>query len=130
MAQRIRRDLQKEALWRERLTDQAASGLTIAEWCRRSDISGSLFHFWKRTIARRGTGRIRPGTKSPTRPKDPVVFAPVVLAPPLQQVDPDPLPAGGAIEIVLAGPRVVRVGAGFDEATLARVLAVLEGRPC
>jgi hypothetical protein len=112
------------------LADQVASGLTIAEWCRRNGVAGSLFHFWKRTIARRNGGRVRPGTKSPTRPKDPVVFAPVVLAPPPQQVQPDPLPAGCVIEIVLAGSRVVRVSAGFDAPTLARVLAVLEGRPC
>ena len=130
MAQRIRRDLQKEALWRQRLTDQAASGLTIAAWCRRNGVSGSLFHFWKRTIARRGKDRIRTQTKSPACPQDPVVFAPVVLAPPLPQVDIDRLPASSVIEIVLAGSRVVRVGAGFDEAALARVLAVLEGRPC
>jgi len=130
MAQRIRRDLQKEALWRQRLSAQAASGLTIAAWCRRNAVVGSLFHFWKRTIARRGTGRSRTETKSPACPKDPVLFAPVVLAPALQQVDSDRLPVVGAIEIVLAGSRMVRVGAGFDEATLARVLAVLEGRPC
>ena len=138
MARRIRRDLQKEALWRRRLTAQVASGLTIAAWCRRNDISGSLFHFWKRTLARRGADRIRcqprfsigRQAKSPARPTDPVVFAPVVLAPPLPQVETDRLLVGGVIEIVLAGSRVIRVGAGFDEATLARVLAVLEGRPC
>ena len=130
MAQEITRDLQKESLWRQRLTAQAASGLTIAAWCRRNAVAGSLFHFWKRTIARRNEGRLKPGIKSPARPKDSVVFAPVVLAPPPQQVQPDPLPAHGFIEFVLAGSRRVRVGAGFDEATLARVLAVLEGRPC
>jgi hypothetical protein len=130
MARRIRRDLRKESLWRERLTDQAASGLTIAEWCRRNDVAGSLFHFWKRTMARRGADRIRRQPQSSARPKEPAVFAPVLLAPAPQPDRPDPLPAGGAMEIVLAGSRVVRVGAGFDEATLARVLAVLEGRPC
>ena len=130
MAHKIARDRKKESLWRERLNDQATSGLTIAEWCRRNGVAGSLFHFWKRTIARRNGGRVRPGTKSPARPKDPVLFAPVVLVPPPQLVQPDPLPGGGVIEIVLAGARVVRVGAGFDEATLTRVLAVLEGRPC
>jgi transposase-like protein len=130
MAQKITRDPQKEALWRQRLTAQAASGLTIAAWCRRNGVSDSLFYFWKRTIAHRGAGRIRTKTKSPAFPKDPVLFAPVVLAPALQQVDTDRPPAGGVIEIMLAGARVVRVGADFDAPTRSRVLAVLEGRPC
>jgi hypothetical protein len=126
------------------LADQVASGLTIAEWCRRNAVAGSLFHFWKRTMARRGAGRVgpqpkhparrrgrlRPETQSAVRTQEPVVFAPVVLAPALPQVHPDRHPASSAIEIVLAGRRVVRVGAGFDAPTLSRVLALLEGRPC
>ena len=130
MTQRITRDPQKESLWRQRLADRAASGLTIAAWCRQNEIPGSAFHFWKRTIARRGAGHSRTKPATAARPKAPALFAPIVLAPAPEPVRPDPLPAHGAIEIVLAGWRVVRVGAGFDEPTLARVLALLEGGPC
>jgi hypothetical protein len=35
-----------------------------------------------------------------------------------------------ALEVVLAGGRRVRVHPGFDEATLARVVAVLEAVSC
>ena len=128
MAQRTQRDLEKEALWRRRLADQAGSGLTIAEWCRRNAVAGSLFHFWKRTIARRGGGSSEAKTGSPVQTKDEVVFAPVVFAAP--PVDSARLSAHGVIEIVVAGSRVVRVGADFDVATLARVLAMLEDRSC
>lgn len=38
--------------------------------------------------------------------------------------------AGRAIEVALGGQCVVRIRPGFDRQTLARVLAVLEGRPC
>jgi hypothetical protein len=38
--------------------------------------------------------------------------------------------APDGVEIVLAQGRTVRVRAGFDRATLAEVLAVLEARPC
>jgi len=129
MAQRNQRDLQKEALWRKRLADQAGSGLSIAAWCRRNAVAGSLFHFWKRTIARRGGGNSEAKTRSPVPTKDEAVFAPVVFAPP-PPVAGERLPVQNVVEIVLAGSRVVRVGADFDAATLARVLAVLEGRPC
>jgi transposase-like protein len=130
MAQRITRDLKKEAFWRERLAQQAASGRTIAAWCRQNDVAGSLFHFWKRTIARRDADRPGPQPKTSTRPQEPAVFARVVLAPALPPVHPESLPASGAIEIMLAVGHVVRVPSGFDATTLARVLEVLEGRQC
>ena len=130
MAQRIRRDTEKEAFWRERLAQQAAGGRTIAAWCRQNGVAGSLFHFWKRTIARRDAGRLGPPPKTSARRKAPAVFARVVLAPPPPPPHPESLPARDAIEIMLCGGQVVRVASGFDAAALARVLAVLEGRSC
>jgi hypothetical protein len=53
MAQYSRRDPGKEALWRERLAEQAASGCSIAAWCRNRGLDDTLFHYWKRTLARR-----------------------------------------------------------------------------
>jgi hypothetical protein len=38
--------------------------------------------------------------------------------------------AEGAIEVLLGGGRSVRVRAGFDEATLRRVIAALESPAC
>jgi hypothetical protein len=35
-----------------------------------------------------------------------------------------------ALEVVLTDGRAVRIAPGFDAATLRRLLAVLEGRPC
>jgi hypothetical protein len=47
------------------------------------------------------------------------------------QVVADVVPAQvSALEVVLVGGRAVRVAPGFDAATLQRLLAVLEGRPC
>ena len=42
----------------------------------------------------------------------------------------EPVAGTGRIEIALACGRVVRIGPGFDPATLQAVLGVLEGRPC
>jgi len=137
----------KEACWRDRLHRQADSGLTIVEWCRRNNVSRSLFHFWKREIARReaaGREGPPPQPEAPAGLEDSAVaaaapFARVVLAP--GQESPAPACAAasepnavaradGTIEIVLANARVVRVAPGFDGPTLGRVLALLEGRPC
>jgi hypothetical protein len=41
-----------------------------------------------------------------------------------------PAREAGPVEVVLGGGRVVRVGAGFDEETLVRVVRALEGAAC
>lgn len=129
-------DQSKEALWRQRLADQAASAMSITQWCRRSDISDSLFHYWRRTLAQRDRRRLPPfrrqGAARNKAQSPRAAFARVLIAPPVCEPPSPSAPAssGTFIEIVLAGSRVVRVSADFDEAALARVLAVLEGRAC
>ena len=127
-------DPQRERLWRQRLADQAASGMSITQWCRQSGTAASLFHYWKRALAKRdgrrpvptpGQGAAKHKTKTPA-----TTFARVVIASPSAKSQLAASAAGPAIEIMLSGSRVVRVGADFDAAALARVLAVLEGRPC
>ena len=44
--------------------------------------------------------------------------------------EPVAAPREAPIEIALRGGRTVRVGPGFDEATLARLVAVLEEATC
>jgi hypothetical protein len=127
-------DPQREALWRQRLADQAASGMSITQWCRRSGASASLFHYWKRALAKRDGRRLKP-PRCPAAARNEVqtqetAFARVVMASPTPKAQPAASAADLAIEIVLSGSRVVRVGAGFDAQALARVLAVLEERPC
>lgn len=50
---RHRRDAAKEALWRDVLGRQAASGLSVRAFCTRESLKESAFHFWRRTIAQR-----------------------------------------------------------------------------
>jgi hypothetical protein len=120
-------------MWRQRLADQAASAMTIAAWCRRSGYSDSLFHYWKSAIAKRDGRRV----KQPPRkagaiggtPPEQACFAQLEFAPRLHvPTAPTVCAAGDAIEIVLPGSRMIRVGVGFDASTLCRVLAALEGR--
>ena len=127
-------DPQRETLWRQRLADQAASGMSITQWCRRSGTSASLFHYWKRALAKRDGRRLKPPRCSATarneaRPQA-AAFARVMIASPTPKSQLAASAADPAIEIVLSGSRVVRVGAGFDAQALARVLALLEERSC
>jgi hypothetical protein len=45
-------DRGKLAAWRRRLAQQAASGLTVAAFCRRERVSVSLWKYWQRQVKR------------------------------------------------------------------------------
>src|SRR5207245_864436 len=92
----------KEQLWRRAMARHLASGLSIRAFCERESLSEPSFYQWRRELARRDRQTSRPGRTG-------MAFVPVrVLREEGQS------PASGAIEIVLAGGRIVRVGACFD----------------
>lgn len=41
----------KQALWSERLREQAASGLTIRSWCRFNNVTEASFHYWRKRLS-------------------------------------------------------------------------------
>ncbi len=112
------RNYAKEERWRRAMIRHRASGLSIRAFCEREGLSEPSFYQWRRELARRDRQTVRSG-----RPG--MAFVPVRVLP-----EEGKSPASGAIEIVLAGGRIVRVGARFDRETLAQVVAVLEANPC
>jgi hypothetical protein len=101
--------------WGEIIRRQSASGLSVAEFCRRQRVPASSFFLWKRRLgASAGAfveakvagdggaamGRAAGGSSA--------------------------VAATGAIELRLRGGRRVRVGRGFDRQLLAEVVAALE----
>jgi transposase len=110
MAKGKPRDLRKEQLWRQRLREWHASGLTVRAFCERHGLAEPSFYAWRRLLQQRQA--------------EVAAFVPVHIVP-----DEAPPPAG-AVEVLLPGNRSVRVSAGFDAATLRQVLAVLEDKPC
>ena len=102
----------RESFWRGRIAACAASGLSAVRYCRESGISLSGYRWWQRELRRRDGMKNVPALFTELRPVPYVAAVP----PP--------------IEIVLPGDRVVRVCAGFDESTLARVVRMLEGLGC
>lgn len=131
MVQRNGRNPAKENYWRKQMRAQAVSGQSVARWCRQNNLSAPSFYFWKRTLAQRDD----PTTPRPTRSADKpsAAFAQVLLtgAPVPASASAMGAPmAEGPIQILLRDGLAVRVAAGFDAPTLARVLDVLEARAC
>lgn len=125
-----RRDLFLERRWRELIKDQKRSGSSIQAFCDRRGVSASSFHYWKRELAKREGQRPTGGRREGPRSLED--FVPVRVS----AGSPDARGAMDGIEIVVAGA-IIRVRRGFEEETLARVVAVLgdrsprEGaRPC
>ena len=87
--------------WREIIAQQQASGLTVAAFCRRAQLSAVSFFAWRRKL------------------RDAVTFAEVKLVPPAA------LEASG-VELHLPAGRRIVVRPGFDRQTLLELLAALE----
>src|SRR5579872_4716524 len=107
------RDVQKERFWRTAIQRWRTSHLSVRAYCQQHGLSEANFHAWRRTLAARDA-EVTP-------------FAAVhVLEEPRGEAA-----ATGVVEVVLANHRVLRIAAGFDAATLRRLLPLLEeGGPC
>src|SRR5262249_48152546 len=103
------REQERQQGWQEVIAQWGASGQSVAAFCRERKIAQGTFYAGRRRLG----GKRRPA------------FLPVRVS-----ADADPGSGAAAIEIALASGKVVRVRPGFDPATLGRVLAVAEGRPC
>lgn len=122
--------LNRGGFWRGHITRCESLGVSIAAYCRERELCAASYHWWKRTLKKRdarvaaASGGMSP---MPAVTNAPLPFAEVTV------VGPGAAPAGeenAAIEVTLAGGRRVGVRPGFDAATLAQVLRVVEGLGC
>lgn len=49
----IRRSGEREAFWRERVREQAESGLSVRRFCQTRGLSEASFYAWRRTLQER-----------------------------------------------------------------------------
>ena len=111
-----------ELRWNAILNDFRRSGLTQPEFCRRRDISLSSFRyqFYKPRSSKPSTSDNSSSAGAQNH------FLPVTILP-------DPTPSTIAsqpqLELVLSSGRRVAVAPGFDEKTLRRLIAIVEGFP-
>jgi len=129
-SQCIRRSVAKEQAWRDTFTEQARSGLKVAEFCRERGITTSVFYFWRKEIARRDAERnSTPSFIETSIAKSAMDFAEVEVTKPKLSTDSIQQNAT-PILIHLAHDCRVEVPAGFDAQSLREIIRVLRGEPC
>jgi transposase-like protein len=103
-----------EQRWLDLVRRWQCSGQSVRAFCRRQRLSAPSFYLWRRRLRQRG--RLGPPDAAP-----PAFVKLTVAAAPA---------ARPALELVLAGGRVLRVPPGFDAASLRQLLRLLEEPPC
>lgn len=115
MSTRKQRSGGKERFWRTMVRHWRSSGLSVRDFCAEQGLSEPSFYAWRRSLAARDAQAVQ--------------FVPAHVVPDRE--------AGSArdrasigLELLLEGRRVLRIGPGFDAATLKRLLPLLEeGQP-
>jgi len=100
----------KQAKWRSLVSEQEASGQSIAAFCRTRELRESLFYYWKRRLK-----------QAETPP-----FVEVQVAKPALRLRHSPSAPGATIEVRLSNGRSLMVAPEFDARHLRALLAVLE----
>lgn len=106
------RDAAKERFWRRVVRHWRHSKLSVRAFCRQQGLRESNFYAWRRTLLQRDALD--------------AAFVPVQVV-----AEDQPARPRGAVELVLANGRLLRLEPGFDAPTLQRLLTLLEeGRSC
>ena len=95
------------------LNAQRKSGLSLERFARERGLTPQRLRWWKAKLEGNGTALVRSQ-------------APLALLP-VQVTEPAPPRRGEPVAVYLRSGHIVKVGRGFDEEALARVVAVLEG---
>ena len=117
MVTQIDRLEKKRPYWQAHVDGQAASGRTVAQYCKTHGINVSAFYRWKRELKHQ---------RQHSSQADVFTELKVEATPPC-----DDSAAGQhtetPVEIVMEDGRTVRVWTGFDASVLERVLAIVGG---
>ena len=118
-----RADPRKQQFWFEHCRRWQGSHLSVHNYCQRHGLGEASFYAWKRTLQRRGLLTAGTPTGTPQATAKAPFFVPVTVATATTS-------GAGGIDLVLPDGLTVRVTAGFDAATLRRLLALLRGQSC
>ena len=114
--------------WKQIMDDLGRSGLSVARYARRHDLSAKTLYWWRWALRTRFPDAPSAARRESVRAKraEPrLSFVPVSVLP-----DAVAAPADAALQVVLAHGRRIDVNAGFDSETLGRLVQVLEATPC
>ena len=108
------------------LSRLAGSGLDVAAFARKHGIPDKRIRRWKEKLP---SARALVAHEAATVDEPAISLVPVRVVE--ESIEPRrPTVSPSQLEVVVHGGRAVRVPAGFDSETLARVVAVLEALPC
>jgi hypothetical protein len=110
------RDAGKERFWRSVLKRQAGSRLSVRAFCERERLTESAFYAWRRTIQERDAHA--------ARAKQQPAFLPLVVRE--SATFEDRHDSHAAIEIALAGNRVLRLPGSIEPHRVAAIVAALD----
>jgi hypothetical protein len=114
---------------------QARSGLGVRAFCHQQGLAENSFYAWRKELASRDREQAAVpaavGEKRAIAVPHAVAQHTAAFAEVLVTATAEPMSTATAtIEIILAGQRRIAITPGFDPATLAAVLDLLEQRPC
>ena len=98
------------------LSEVGVDGWTVADVARRHDLTRQHIYQWRREMRRKG---LWPETEAPS-------FLPVEIAAPSTETVPEPAAVTAEITVVLRNGRQLRCPGGLEDATLARLVRLLE----
>jgi len=119
-------DLGKVAVWQGRLRRFAASGSSIAEFCRQEGVSAPSFYLWRKRLAKGNGPRCNPNILAARQP-----FVPVHLT--VRTVPPIIIRLPNGVRVRLPGDNLEVLRAGIAAAaTLPATTSVRdqEATPC
>ncbi len=118
------RRAERERYWRSVIERQQASGLSVAEFCRRNDVADALFYRWRRKLAeldeREGPSQEAQENGRGSRPEAVAQFVPIEISPP---------PAAEGFEIVRPDGLRILVPARFEADALRELLLAIREVP-
>lgn len=108
----------KELRWRKIVDRQAASGLSVREFCASAGVSPPSFYQWRRRLGERADGtRARKSRRRDEERGEASAFIPLKL-----------IESSGTIEVVHPLGCRVRVDGDVDSNALSKILDVLDRR--
>jgi len=111
----------REQFWRDHIAGWKSSGLSLRLYSEEQGLKAGTLSYWSSRLKARAAEAPAPSSGPEA------MFLTVRVAEPTVAM-PMPEPPDERIELALSGGRVVRVGRGFDAATLDRLLEVVERR--
>ena len=111
------------ALWRDLMSDQASSGLSVSDWCAREGVSTNTFYYWRKRISSSASPSSLTSEWLPLPRTDTPHVSTTAVGGAMPNVN------GGSTTLTLRVGRVcMEIGVGFDRGLLSDVLNMLEAR--